>query len=209
MRWRRQMLAASIIFSSAFLLLFGFQLQFVTAVFYASTFAYIAIAGAFAYLQVLESSRIDTCKRLRLAYRLTNLRQRIAISSNASLSASDLENDDQFLELEAVTADKLYAGDTVLVEAGQYIQADGVIVDGMALIDEAAVTGESTHVLREANGINAVMQDSLVVRGRLIVQVTPRRGHPLDWIAPRNTRRQLVNTKRQQVTSMASHIALR
>ena len=49
-------------------------------------------------------------------------------------------------------------------------------------IDESAVTGGSMYVLREADGDCEVMHDTLVVAGRILVEVTPRLGHPLDWI---------------------------
>lgn len=70
----------------------------------------------------------------------------------------------------------------ILVEEGQYIYADGVILRGVATVDESAVTGRSMCVLREAGGVNEVMHDTLVVAGRILVEVKPRLGHPLDWI---------------------------
>ena len=47
---------------------------------------------------------------------------------------------------------KLREGDYVLVEAGDVIPSDGEIVQGVASIDESAITGESAPVIREAGG---------------------------------------------------------
>ncbi|MCX4544920.1 potassium-transporting ATPase subunit KdpB [Streptomyces sp. NBC_01565] len=81
-------------------------------------------------------------------------------------------------ETETVTAAELQPFDFVLVEAGGMIPADGDVVDGAAMIDESAVTGESAPVLRESGsdrcgvtGGTTVLSDSVVVR------VTSRPGH--------------------------------
>ena len=121
--------------------------------------------------------------RLRLAYRLTNLRRHCPLRcAGTAAPIAQKRKPIASYELEAVTAEKLQAGDTLLVEEGQYIHADGIIVGGMAMIDEAAVTGRSTHVLREVDGVSEVMRDSLVVNGRILVQVTthPRSSAGLD-----------------------------
>ncbi len=54
--------------------------------------------------------------------------------------------------LELVMADQIRKGDTVLAEAGDMIPNDGEIIEGMASVDESAVTGESAPVIREAGG---------------------------------------------------------
>src|SRR5262245_49396603 len=51
-----------------------------------------------------------------------------------------------------VPASALRKGDRVLVEAGDFIPADGTVVDGVASVNEAAITGESAPVIREAGG---------------------------------------------------------
>src|SRR5262245_23419142 len=50
------------------------------------------------------------------------------------------------------SASKLRIGDVVLVEAGDFIPADGEVIEGVASVDESAVTGESAPVIREAGG---------------------------------------------------------
>jgi high-affinity K+ transport system ATPase subunit B len=82
------------------------------------------------------------------------------------------------LRLEAVHPEHLRPDDVLLVEPGQFIHADGFVLKGTAIVDEAAVTGESNAVIREAGGFREVMRDSLVVMGQLLVQVAPQ---PLEW----------------------------
>ena len=55
-------------------------------------------------------------------------------------------------ELKTIDAADLRKGDLVLVEAGDFIPGDGEIVEGMASVDESAVTGESAPVIRESGG---------------------------------------------------------
>ncbi len=70
-----------------------------------------------------------------------------------------------------VPAEQLRKGDVVLVEPGDYIPADGEVIEGAASVDESAITGESAPVIRESGGDFAsvtggtrVMSDWLVVR---------------------------------------------
>jgi hypothetical protein len=86
------------------------------------------------------------------------------------------------LELEAVAPADLREGDVFLVEDNQTVLADGIILEGIALIDESAVFGQSAAVIRSDDGETTVMRDSRVVAGQILVEVAPRRGHPLDWI---------------------------
>src|SRR5262249_51339044 len=55
-------------------------------------------------------------------------------------------------QLEKIPSSKLRAGDFVLVSAGEFIPSDGEIVEGVASVDESAITGESAPVIREAGG---------------------------------------------------------
>jgi K+-transporting ATPase ATPase B chain len=55
-------------------------------------------------------------------------------------------------ELEAVISGELHSGDLIYVTAGQYIPADGEIIEGIASVDESAMTGESAPVIRESGG---------------------------------------------------------
>src|SRR5262249_45045922 len=53
-------------------------------------------------------------------------------------------------EASAVSSTELKMGDRVVVEAGQIIPADGEVIEGLASVDESAITGESAPVIREA-----------------------------------------------------------
>src|SRR5246127_1156273 len=52
-------------------------------------------------------------------------------------------------EVEKIPSSKLRAGDCVLVSAGEFIPSDGEIIEGVASVDESAITGESAPVIRE------------------------------------------------------------
>ena len=78
---------------------------------------------------------------------------------------------------ETVAATDLRRGDLVLVEAGDIISADGEIVEGVASVNESAITGESAPVIREAGGDrSAVTGGTLVLSDWLLVRVTVNAG---------------------------------
>jgi K+-transporting ATPase ATPase B chain len=77
-----------------------------------------------------------------------------------------------------VSAADLRPGDLVLVEAGQLVPADGEIEQGLATINEAAVTGESAPVLRAAGtDRSGVIGGTKVLSDRIVVRVTAEPGH--------------------------------
>jgi K+-transporting ATPase ATPase B chain len=77
-----------------------------------------------------------------------------------------------------VAASDLHRGDLVVCEAGDTIPADGDIVDGIASVDESAITGESAPVIRESGGDRcAVSGGTRVLSDRIVVRVTMERGH--------------------------------
>ncbi len=55
-------------------------------------------------------------------------------------------------QVEKVPSSKLRAGDMVMVIAGEFVPSDGEIIEGVASVDESAITGESAPVIREAGG---------------------------------------------------------
>jgi K+-transporting ATPase ATPase B chain len=76
-----------------------------------------------------------------------------------------------------VLASKLRKGDLVLVEAGDTVPADGEIVDGVASVDESAITGESAPVIRESGGDrSAVTGGTRVLSDWIVVRVTTNPG---------------------------------
>ncbi|MEU8762319.1 potassium-transporting ATPase subunit KdpB [Streptomyces sp. NPDC048659] len=81
-------------------------------------------------------------------------------------------------ETEVVAATDLRQFDFVLVEAGGLVPADGDVVDGVASVDESAVTGESAPVIREAGGDRSgVTGGTTVLSDRVVVRITSRPGH--------------------------------
>jgi K+-transporting ATPase ATPase B chain len=84
-----------------------------------------------------------------------------------------LEND----SIEQVMATVLRKGDTVLVKEGEIIPSDGDIIEGVALVDESAVTGESAPVVREPGGsICGVTGGTRLVSGQIKVRITVNPG---------------------------------
>lgn len=76
-----------------------------------------------------------------------------------------------------VSANQLTKGDVVLVEAGDFIPADGEVVDGVASVNESAITGESAPVIRESGGDrSAVTGGTKVLSDWLIIRVTATLG---------------------------------
>jgi len=76
-----------------------------------------------------------------------------------------------------VSSSALRRGDVVLVEAGEMIPADGEVIEGVASVNESAITGESAPVIRESGGdFNAVTGGTTVLSDWLIVQVTTNPG---------------------------------
>jgi K+-transporting ATPase ATPase B chain len=74
---------------------------------------------------------------------------------------------------EQVPASSLRKGDQVVVEAGQIIPGDGEIVEGIASVDESAITGESAPVIRESGGDrSAVTGGTKVLSDRILVRIT-------------------------------------
>ncbi|MEU2173487.1 potassium-transporting ATPase subunit KdpB [Nocardia sp. NPDC019219] len=78
---------------------------------------------------------------------------------------------------ERVAATDLRRGDHVVVEAGQVIPGDGDVVEGIASVDESAITGESAPVIRESGGDrSAVTGGTTVLSDRIVVRITQEPG---------------------------------
>jgi K+-transporting ATPase ATPase B chain len=78
---------------------------------------------------------------------------------------------------EGVPAEDLEAGDLVVCEAGDLIPGDGEVIEGIASVNEAAITGESAPVIRESGGDrSAVTGGTLVISDRIIIRITSSPG---------------------------------
>ena len=74
-------------------------------------------------------------------------------------------------------ASELTRGDVVVVEAGELIPGDGTVVEGIASVDESAITGESAPVIRESGGDrSAVTGGTRVLSDRIVVEITQEPG---------------------------------
>jgi K+-transporting ATPase ATPase B chain len=74
-------------------------------------------------------------------------------------------------------AGELRKGDRVVVEAGEVIPGDGTVVEGIASVDESAITGESAPVIREAGGDrSAVTGGTRVLSDRIVIEITQEPG---------------------------------
>ncbi len=83
---------------------------------------------------------------------------------------------DDFRE-ERVPAPQLARGDIVLVEAGQLVPGDGDVLEGIASVDESAITGESAPVIRESGGDrSSVTGGTRVLSDRIVVRITQEPG---------------------------------
>ena len=79
--------------------------------------------------------------------------------------------------IEVVPGTSLVKDDVVLVEAGDVIPGDGEVIQGVAAVDESAITGESAPVVREAGGDrSAVTGGTMVISDQLRVRITAGRG---------------------------------
>src|SRR5262245_28944202 len=76
-----------------------------------------------------------------------------------------------------VPAAELTRGDVVVVEVGEAIPGDGTVIEGIASVDESAITGESAPVIREAGGDrSAVTGGTRVLSDRIVVEITSNPG---------------------------------
>ncbi len=96
-------------------------------------------------------------------------------SSRTQVVANRLSPDG--VSVQPLPADQLRRDDRVVVCAGEIIPADGEVIEGVASVDESAITGESAPVIREAGGDRSgVTGGTRVLSDRIIVQVTTNPG---------------------------------
>jgi len=91
--------------------------------------------------------------------------------------AKRLTKPDRFGTVQEVAAPELHKGDYVLVEAGDVIPGDGDVIEGVASVDESAITGESAPVIRESGGDrSAVTGGTRVLSDWIVVQISANPG---------------------------------
>jgi K+-transporting ATPase ATPase B chain len=93
------------------------------------------------------------------------------------IQAKKLDRPQRNAPFTAVAATSLRKGDVVLVEAGDFIPVDGTVIEGVASVNEAAITGESAPVIRESGGDrSAVTGGTRVLSDWIVVEVTANPG---------------------------------
>jgi K+-transporting ATPase ATPase B chain len=94
-----------------------------------------------------------------------------------AVSAKRLVNAAEHSPVTRVRADQLRKGETVLIEAGDYIPGDGEVIQGAASVDESAITGESAPVIRESGGdFSSVTGGTRVLSDWIVVRITANPG---------------------------------
>lgn len=122
------------------------------------------------FLTVLFANFAEAFAEARGRGQAASLRQ-----ARQGLTARRIEPSDA---VNIVPANFLQPGERVIVEAGEMIPADGEIIEGLATINEAAVTGESAPVLREAGtDRSGVIGGTKVLSDRIVVRITAEAGN--------------------------------
>ncbi len=97
--------------------------------------------------------------------------------ARSTTMAKRLASPDRFSNVQEVAAPDLRKGDLVLVEAGDVIPGDGDVLEGVASVDESAITGESAPVIRESGGDrSAVTGGTRVLSDWIVVQISANPG---------------------------------
>lgn len=98
-------------------------------------------------------------------------------AAKKEVEACKLKNLNNKEDFEMVSSSTLKKGELVIVKVGEQIPADGEVVEGVASVDESAITGESAPVIRESGGDrSAVTGGTMVLSDWIIVQVTSEAG---------------------------------
>ncbi|WP_407342914.1 potassium-transporting ATPase subunit KdpB [Pengzhenrongella phosphoraccumulans] len=122
---------------------------------------------------VAESRGKAQAASLRASQRQTTARKVVAPRGEPDLSGvlADLPTTE-------VSSSSLLVGDVVVVVAGETIPGDGDVIEGIASVDESAITGESAPVIRESGGDrSAVTGGTSVLSDRIVVRITAPAGH--------------------------------
>jgi K+-transporting ATPase ATPase B chain len=124
------------------------------------------------WLTVIFSTFAEALAERRGKARAESLRK-----TRTEVMAKKLENPESKEKFELISSAKLHKGDYILVVAGEIIPGDGDVVEGAALVNESAITGESAPVVRESGGDrSAVTGGTTVISNEIIVCITANPG---------------------------------
>jgi len=150
-----------------FVVLVGTVITFIEAIAHPSTFTWSITIWLF--LTVIFANFAEAMAEGRGKAQADTLRRMRSETEARCLNPDGTE--------ELVPAASLAKGDMVVCEAGDLIPSDGEITEGIASVDESAITGESAPVIRESGGDrSAVTGGTKVLSDRIVVRITAERG---------------------------------
>ncbi|MGH9017953.1 MAG: potassium-transporting ATPase subunit KdpB, partial [Acidimicrobiales bacterium] len=150
-----------------FVVLIGTVVTFLEAIAHPGTFTWSITVWLF--LTVLFANFAEAMAEGRGKAQADTLRKMRSDTEARRLDAAGTET--------RVPAATLAQGDLVVCEAGDVIPSDGEIIDGVASVDESAITGESAPVIRESGGDrSAVTGGTTVLSDRILVRITAEPG---------------------------------
>ncbi len=150
-----------------FVVLVGTVVTFTEAVAHPSVFSWSIVAWLF--LTVIFANFAEAMAEGRGKAQADTLRRMRAETEARKLNPDGNER--------RVPASALSKGDLVVCEANDLIPSDGEIIEGIASVDESAITGESAPVIRESGGDrSAVTGGTKVLSDRIVVRITAERG---------------------------------
>ena len=150
-----------------FIVEIGAAFSTVLAIVQPSWFAWLIVAWL--WLTVLFANLAEAVAEGRGKAQADSLRRAKTDTMARRITAAGAE--------EHVPAPLLRQGDTVVVEAGGVIPGDGDVIEGIATVDESAITGESAPVVRESGGDRcAVTGGTTVLSDRIVVRITQKPG---------------------------------
>jgi len=98
-------------------------------------------------------------------------------TAKRDISAKKLDTAHYGASISLVSGSLLRCGDVVLIEAGDFVPGDGLVIEGVASVDESAITGESAPVIRESGGdFSSVTGGTQVLSDWLVVRITANPG---------------------------------
>jgi len=151
-----------------FVVLVGSIITFIESIAHPSTFAWSITVWLF--LTVIFANFAEAMAEGRGKAQADTLRKMRSETEARRLRPDGTE--------ELVPAANLQKGDLVVCEANDLIPSDGEIIEGIASVDESAITGESAPVIRESGGDrSAVTGGTKVLSDRIVVRITAERGH--------------------------------
>ncbi|MBF0519337.1 MAG: potassium-transporting ATPase subunit KdpB [Nitrospirae bacterium] len=134
--------------------------------------AFILAVSLWLWFTVIFANFAESMAEGRGKAQAENLR-----SSRRDIQANLIPTPDRNAKVTVVSSSKLRKGDYVIVKAGDIIPSDGEVTEGVASVNESAITGESAPVIRESGGDrSAVTGGTMIVSDWLIIRITANPG---------------------------------